>query len=164
MDHFPRFQEGDEERKKRTKEQISHLEEIAGPNLSPMIAQKRPPALRRWARRTHAPHVLLDCPFADVNIQLQSFTPDALRPPKPIVLCHLLDQCNDLSRHLWFIRSRFCLVLPEKTKAQAVPSQKGRLPGRSRALVSRTASLLPEAPGGFDPSWRILVVCSVDEE
>jgi len=34
MDHFPRFQLDDEERKKRTKEQISHLEEIAGPNLS----------------------------------------------------------------------------------------------------------------------------------
>jgi len=71
MDHFPRFQLDDVERKKRTKEEVSHLEEIAGPNLSPMIAQKRPPALPHRARWTHAPHVLLDCPFADVNIQLQ---------------------------------------------------------------------------------------------
>jgi len=70
MDHFPRFQLDDEERKKRTKEQVSNLEEIAGPDLSPMIMQKRPPALPRWGRRTHAPHVLLDRPFADVNIQL----------------------------------------------------------------------------------------------
>lgn len=70
-DHFPRFQLDDEERKKRTKEQVSHLEEVTGPNLSPMIAQKRPPALPHWARQTHAPHVLLDCPFADVHIQLQ---------------------------------------------------------------------------------------------
>ena len=47
MDHFPRFQLDDEERKKRTKAQVSHLEEIAGPDLSPMIAQKRLPALPR---------------------------------------------------------------------------------------------------------------------
>ena len=71
MDHFPRFQLDDEERKKRTKEQVSHLEEVAGPDLSPMIMQKRPPALPSWARCAHTPHVFLDRPFADVNIQLQ---------------------------------------------------------------------------------------------
>jgi hypothetical protein len=60
-----------------------------------------------------------------VNIQLKSITPNALSPPKPIVLCHVFDQRNDLSRHLWFIRSGFRLVLPEKTKALTVPAQKG---------------------------------------
>jgi hypothetical protein len=35
---FRDFSEGVEERKKRTKEEVSYLEEIAGPNLSPIIA------------------------------------------------------------------------------------------------------------------------------
>src|SRR5712692_1525769 len=37
-DHFPRFQFDEEKRKERPKVQVSHLEEIAGPDLSPMIA------------------------------------------------------------------------------------------------------------------------------
>ncbi len=71
VDYFPRSQFDDEEGKHRAKEQVSHLEEVAGSDLSCMIMQKRLPALPRWARRMHAPHVLLDRPFADVNIQLQ---------------------------------------------------------------------------------------------
>ena len=94
MDHFPRSQFDDEQSKKRTKEHISHLQEIAGPDLSRMIAQKRPPALPRWARCTHAPHVLLDRSFADTDIQFQSLAPDPFRSPELIVLCHLFDQRN----------------------------------------------------------------------
>ena len=110
-----------------------------------MIAQKRPPALPRWARRTHAPHVLLDCPFADVHIQLQEFTPNALSLPKPIVLCHVFDQRNDLYRHLWCIRSGFRLVPPEKTKALTVPSQKG-LEQLTKALNSAILLSPVDAP------------------
>ncbi len=71
MDDFPRWQFDDEERKKRTKEEVSHLKEIAGPDLVRMIAQKRPPVLPRRARRAHTPHVFLDRSFADVDIQFQ---------------------------------------------------------------------------------------------
>jgi len=67
MDDFPRFQFTDEKRKERPKEQVSHLEEITGPDLSCMIVQKRPPALPRWARRTHAPHVFLNRAFAHAH-------------------------------------------------------------------------------------------------
>jgi hypothetical protein len=38
MDDFPRFQFAEEKREERPKVQISHLEEIAGPDLSTMIA------------------------------------------------------------------------------------------------------------------------------
>ena len=38
MDDFPRFQFDEEKREERPKEQVSHLEEIAGQDLSPMIA------------------------------------------------------------------------------------------------------------------------------
>ncbi len=81
MDHFPRFQLDDEERKKRTKEQVSNLEEIAGPDLSPVIMQKRPPALPRWARHTHAPHVLLDRPFRR-EYPASVIHPEYAQPPK----------------------------------------------------------------------------------
>src|SRR5260370_35758744 len=37
MDDLPRFQFNEEKRKERANEQVSHLEEIAGPDLSPMI-------------------------------------------------------------------------------------------------------------------------------
>src|SRR6266516_2732365 len=106
------------------------------PDLSCMIAQKRQPALPRWARRTHAPHVLLDGPFADVKIQLQECTPHAFSPPKPIVLCHVFDQCHGLSLHLWFIRSGFRLVLPEKTRIPDGATAKG-----SSSWTSKSACL-----------------------
>jgi hypothetical protein len=38
MDDFPRFQFNDEKREERPKVEISQLEEIAGPDLSPMSA------------------------------------------------------------------------------------------------------------------------------
>jgi hypothetical protein len=47
MDDFPRSQFDNEQSKKRAKEHISNLEEIAGPDLSYMISKKRPPALPR---------------------------------------------------------------------------------------------------------------------
>ena len=61
MDDLPRAQFKDEKREERPKEEIGDLEKIAGPDLSPdlspMIAQKRPQVLPRWPKRTHTPHV-----------------------------------------------------------------------------------------------------------
>ena len=47
VDDLPRFQFDNEEGKKRVKQEVTHLQEIAGPDLARMIAQKRPPALPR---------------------------------------------------------------------------------------------------------------------
>src|SRR2546430_11226498 len=55
-----------------------------------------------------------------------------------------------------FFEVAFDLCFQKRRASLTVPPQKGRLLGRSRALASRTASLLPEAPGGFDPSWCTL--------
>ncbi len=41
VDHFARFEFDDEERKKRAKEQVGHLQEIADPHVFCMIAQER---------------------------------------------------------------------------------------------------------------------------
>ena len=45
MHDFPRFQFDDEERKERAEKEVSHLEEIASPNFSCMIAEKGSPVL-----------------------------------------------------------------------------------------------------------------------
>ncbi len=45
MDDFARFQLDDEERKERAEQEVSHLEEIASPNFSCMIAEKGSPVL-----------------------------------------------------------------------------------------------------------------------
>src|SRR5712691_13232141 len=47
-------------------------------DLSPMIAQKRPPAWPSWARRAHDPHVLLDRAFAHTNTELEQLASNAL--------------------------------------------------------------------------------------
>jgi len=45
MDHLPRSDLDDEEGEERAEEEVSHLEEITGPDLSRMIAEKGPPVL-----------------------------------------------------------------------------------------------------------------------
>ena len=45
VDDFPRFQFDDEESKKRTEEEVSHLQEITGPYLCHMIVEKGLPTL-----------------------------------------------------------------------------------------------------------------------
>src|SRR5215467_5460609 len=48
VDHFARVQEGVEEREERSKEQIRHLQEVAGPDLSGVVTQKGRPLLTAW--------------------------------------------------------------------------------------------------------------------
>ncbi len=45
VDHSPRVQEGDEEGEKRTEEEVSDWEKVAGPDLFGMVAQEDPPVL-----------------------------------------------------------------------------------------------------------------------
>ena len=45
MDDLPRVQFDDEKRKERTKEQVIDLEEITGPDISPMITEEGLPGL-----------------------------------------------------------------------------------------------------------------------
>jgi len=40
--------EGVEERKERSKEEIAHLQEVAGPDICRLIAQKGSPSLSSW--------------------------------------------------------------------------------------------------------------------
>jgi hypothetical protein len=96
VDDFPRFKFDDEKRKERTKEEISDLEKITGPDFSRMIAQERRPLLPAWAREANMPHVFLNGSFAHANTQLEQLASDALRSPESMTTCHLLDQSDRL--------------------------------------------------------------------
>ncbi len=91
MDDLASFQFDDEEGKEGAKEEIGDLEEIAGPDVRCVIAEKRAPLLPSWLVSANRPHVLLDCPLADMHAQFQQFPANALCAPEPIVRRHLSD-------------------------------------------------------------------------
>ncbi len=92
MDHPPRLQFYNEERKERPKEEISHLQEVTRLDLSCMGAQKRAPLLPSWLVGANFSHVLLSGAFTHTQAQFQQFAPNPFGTPKPIVLGHLPDQ------------------------------------------------------------------------
>ena len=61
----------DEESEKRTEEEVSDWEKVAGPDLFGMVAQEDLPILATWSSRTYLSHIFLDCAFADVKAQLE---------------------------------------------------------------------------------------------
>src|SRR5450755_2315756 len=96
MDNFPRLQFDDEKGKKRTEEEVCHLQEITRPHLCCMIVEKCLPTLATSSLWMNLPHIPLNSAFTDPNIELEEFTPNAFCPPEPIMCCHFLDQADGL--------------------------------------------------------------------
>ena len=92
VDHFPKLQFDEKERKGRPKEKVSHLQEVTGPDIRRVIAQKRAPLLTSWLVGANRPYVLLDGALTHVYPQFQQFPANALSSPEPIVRRHLSDQ------------------------------------------------------------------------
>ena len=100
MDHPSRSQFDEEEGKERSKEQIGDLQEVAGPDLVGVCAQKGRPPLASWLLGANSSHVLLDRALTHVKAQLQEFSTNSFSTPKPIVLGHLPDQGDGFRSHL----------------------------------------------------------------
>ena len=94
VDHFARVQEGVEEREERSKEQISHLQEVAGPDLSGVVTQKGRPLLTAWLVPANSSHVFLDGTFTHTKAQFQQFPPNSFSAPESVVRRHFSDQGN----------------------------------------------------------------------
>ena len=107
MDHFPRLQFYAEERKERPKEKVSHLQEVTGPDIRRVIAEKRAPLLTSWLVGANRPHVLLDGALTHVYPQFQQFPANALSSPELIFLRHLPNQRDGLWGDLRRMRSSF---------------------------------------------------------
>src|SRR2546421_4162971 len=92
MDHFPRLQFYDEERKERPKEEVGHLQEVTSPDLCGVSAQKGRPPLASWLLGANVSHILLDRALTDMNAEFQQFPTNAFSTPEPIFLRHLPNQ------------------------------------------------------------------------
>jgi len=71
MDHPPCLELDEEEREERSKEEIAHLQEIAGPDICCVIVQKGSPPLSSRLQEANVPHVFLNGPLAHLSVQFQ---------------------------------------------------------------------------------------------
>src|SRR5258706_4931029 len=124
MDDFPRLQFNDEKSKKWAEEKVCDLQKITSPDFCRVIAQEHFPGLSTSSYWATLPHILLDSPFTDANIQLEEFTTNPLCSPKPIICGHLFDQRNYLRREPRLPHLRLRFVLPEQAKKLPVPAEK----------------------------------------
>jgi len=122
VDHSARLEFDDEECKERAKKQIGHLQEIAGPHVFCVIAQKRRPVLSSRSPDANISHIVLDGPLTHVNIQLEQFPTDAFSSPEPVILRHLLDQGDGLYSHFRLTRVGLGSALPIQAKALTMPT------------------------------------------
>src|SRR5260370_7740726 len=96
----------------RSKEQVSHLREVAGPDLCRVSAQKRAPLLTSRLVCTNRPHVLLNSSLAQTDAEFQQFPTNPFSTPKPIVPGHLPDQGVRFCGFLVLLRTSPPLTLP----------------------------------------------------
>jgi hypothetical protein len=78
VDHLARMQFDNEEHKERPKEEISDLQEVTGPDLCHVSAQKRAPLLPSWLLGANRPQILLNGALADMDAQFQEFSANPL--------------------------------------------------------------------------------------
>jgi hypothetical protein len=91
MDHPSCLELDHEEGEERSKEEISHLQKVTGPDICRVIVQKGCPFLSSRSACANIPHVLLDGSFAYMNAEFQQFSTNPLSTPQSICSCHLLD-------------------------------------------------------------------------
>jgi hypothetical protein len=70
--------EGVEEREERSKEEISHLQEVTGPDVHCVVVQERRPLLSSWSWCVNMWHVLLDGALAHLHAEFQQFSTNPL--------------------------------------------------------------------------------------
>ena len=84
-----------------------------------MVAQKRAPALRRWA--SPPCHVLGHARLPDIDAELEKFAINPRRSPQWIGKAHLADQLADLKRHLWSSPARPRFPAPVGSEPRPMP-------------------------------------------
>jgi len=100
VDDPTRAQRDHDEGEERAKEGVRDRQEVAGPDVTRMIAQEGRPRLSRASRRSGIAHVFLHGPLGHADVRLQQLAADALRAPLGIGGGHLPDQGDRLGRDL----------------------------------------------------------------
>jgi hypothetical protein len=106
MDHPSCLELDNEESEERSKEEISHLQEVTGPHLRRMIVYKGSPLLSSWSWCVNLSHVLLDGSLAHPNAQFQEFSTNPLSAPQSILRRHLPNQGDGFCGYLRLMRNR----------------------------------------------------------
>ncbi len=88
-----------------------------------LIAEKRPPALRRWPRV--AAHVPSDRRLGDLKAELEQLTMNTRRAPKRVRAAHLANERAQLSRDLRSASTVARSPAPIRPKPSTVPSGRG---------------------------------------
>ena len=78
MDHPSCLEFDEEEGEERPKEEISHLQEVAGPDLGCVIAQEGRPLLSLWQWCANLPYILLDSALTHMNAEFQELPTNTL--------------------------------------------------------------------------------------
>ena len=97
-----------------------------------MVAEKRPPALRRWPRV--AAHIPSDRRLGDLEAELEQLTMNAWRAPKRVRTAHLANERAQLSRDLRSANTVARSPAPIRPKPSTVPANDRLRPdNRNRA-------------------------------
>src|SRR5882672_909571 len=91
-----------------------------------VIAEKRPPALRRWPRV--AAHVPRDSRLGDLEAELEQLTMNTRRAPKCVRTAHLGNERAQLSRDLRSANTVAGSPAPIRPKPSTVPANDGLRP------------------------------------
>jgi hypothetical protein len=91
-----------------------------------VIAEKRPPALRRWPRV--AAHVPSDCRLGDLEAELEQLAMNTWHAPKCARTAHLADERTQLSRDLRSANMVAGSPAPIRPKPSTVPANDGLRP------------------------------------
>ncbi len=98
---------------------------IAGDAVE-VIAEKRPPALRRWPRV--AAHIPGDRRLGDLEAELEQLTMNTRRAPKCVRTAHLANERAQLSRDLRSANTVAGSPAPIRPKPSTVPANDGLRP------------------------------------
>jgi len=85
-----------------------------------MVAEKRPPALRRWPRV--AAHISSDRRLSDLEAELEQLTMNTRRAPKRVRTAHLANERAQLSRDLRSANTVARSPAPIRPKPSTVPA------------------------------------------
>lgn len=140
MDHPSGLELDDEESEERLKEEIRYLQEVAGPNICRVIAQKGRPLLSSGLQDANRSHILLNGPLAHMNVQFQEFSTNPFSTPESILRRHLSEQGDGFHGYLRLMRNGLRLALPDQSKELTMPTQEcvwlndeeGLLPGSNQ--------------------------------
>src|ERR1700682_3014437 len=97
-----------------------------------VIAEKRPPALRRWPRV--AAHVPSDRRLGDLEAELEQLTMNTRRAPKCVRTAHLANERAQLSRDLRSTHTVAGSPAPIRPKPSPVPANDGLRPDNRNHL------------------------------